>query len=124
MITCPNCAWQNAAGSRFCENCGADLQALGRSTPTAASSWPEPPRRTPGLGIGEIDPASPEWRMAPLPHEEPPKQKRRVWVWLVVFALLGCLVFCLLSFGWLTYTDSGHSFQTRISDEQTIQAGK
>ncbi len=62
--------------------------------------------------------------MAPLPHEEPPKQKRRVWVWLIVFALLGCLVFCLLSFGWLTYTDSGQSFQTRVAEEQTIQAGK
>ncbi len=62
--------------------------------------------------------------MAPLPHEEPPQQKRRVWVWLLVFALLGCLAFCALSFGWLSYTDSGHNFQTRISEEQTIQAGR
>lgn len=62
--------------------------------------------------------------MAPLPQEEMPKQRRRIWIWVLVIALLGCLAFCALSFGWLTYTESGQNFQTRVAEEQTIQAGK
>lgn len=61
--------------------------------------------------------------MAPLPPEEAPVQKRRVWIWLLVFALLGCLAFCIVSFGWLEYTDSGKSFQTRVANEETVRAG-
>jgi len=60
--------------------------------------------------------------MAPLPEEEAPRQRRRIWVWLIVFALLGCLALCALSFGWLEYTDSGENFQTRVAEEE-LNAG-
>lgn len=124
MITCPNCAWQNSANARFCENCGADLQALKRSQPQAASSWPEPPRQSPVYSTDEEDPTAPGWRMSPLPAEDAPVQKRRVWIWVLVIALLGCLTICVLSFTWLEHTDSGRSFQTRVAEEETTQAGK
>jgi len=124
LITCPNCAWQNSSGARFCENCGADLQALKRSEPPAASSWPEPPRQSGAFGSGEEDPMSPGWRMSPLPTEDVPVQKRRIWIWVLVIALLGCLTICVLSFTWLEHTDSGRSFQTRVAEEETTQAGK
>lgn len=124
MITCPNCAWQNSANARFCENCGADLQALRRSEPQPASSWPEPPKQTSTFGSEDEDPNSPNWRMSPLPPEETPPQKRRIWIWVLVIALLGCLTICVLSFTWLEHTDSGRSFQTRVAEEETTQAGK
>ena len=124
MIICPNCAWRNAAGSRFCENCGADLEALNRNAPSQASSWPQQPRSDPNVASpSEEDPTSPEWRMSPLPEEEAPKQKRRTIVWLLVIALLACLAFCVVSFGWLEYTDSGHNFQTRVAEEDRSKNG-
>jgi hypothetical protein len=61
--------------------------------------------------------------MSPLPEEEIPKQRRRTWIWLVVVALLACLAFCVVSFGWLEYTDSGHNFQTRVAEEELNQTG-
>jgi len=61
--------------------------------------------------------------MAPLPQEEVPKPKRRTWVWLLVVALLGCLAFCVVSFGWLEYTNSGQNFQTRVAEEELNQTG-
>jgi predicted outer membrane lipoprotein len=61
--------------------------------------------------------------MSPLPEEEIPKQKRRTWIWILVVALLACLAFCVISFGWLEYTDSGHSFQTRVAEEELNQTG-
>ena len=123
MITCPNCAWQNPTGSRFCENCGADLHALNRSQPPAPSSWPEPPTQSVRSNTEDADPMAPDWRMSPLPVEEPPPRKRRVWIWVLVIALLGCLTICVLSFTWLEHTDSGRNFQTRVADEETTQAG-
>jgi hypothetical protein len=123
LITCPNCAWQNVAGARFCENCGADLQVLNRSNPPAAQSWPEPPRQPFTNSAVEEDPTSPTWRMSPLPVEEAPVPKRRLWIWVLVIALLGCLTICVLSFTWLEHTDSGRSFQTRVAEEETTQAG-
>ncbi|TXG86464.1 MAG: hypothetical protein E6R14_02970 [Thermomicrobiales bacterium] len=60
--------------------------------------------------------------MAPLPEEEPPKQGRRVWVWVLVVALLACLAFCVVSFGWLEYSDSGQNFQTRVAEEELNKA--
>ncbi len=62
--------------------------------------------------------------MSPLPPEEGPVKQRRIWIWVLVIALLGCLTICVLSFTWLEHTDSGRSFQTRVSEEQTTQAGK
>ena len=67
---------------------------------------------------------SPGWRMSPLPTEDVPVQKRRIWIWVLVIALLGCLTICVLSFTWLEHTDSGRSFQTRVAEEETTQAGK
>ncbi|MEZ4531628.1 MAG: hypothetical protein R2835_00480 [Thermomicrobiales bacterium] len=71
----------------------------------------------------EDDPTSPDWRMAPLPEEEMPRQGRRVWIWVLVVALLVCLTFCVVSFGWLGYTDSGQNFQTRVAEEERNNAG-
>lgn len=123
LINCPNCAWRNPQGSRFCENCGADLQVLSR-TPSSqqASSWPQPPRSTSAGGSSE-DPSSPEWRMAPLPAEEVAPPKRRLWVWLLVAALLACLVLCIASFTVLEYTDTGRNFQTRVAEDQENSSG-
>jgi hypothetical protein len=59
--------------------------------------------------------------MAPLPAEELAPPKRRVWIWILVVALLACLAFCVVSFGWLEYTDSGHDFQTRVAEEELNQ---
>jgi hypothetical protein len=42
---------------------------------------------------------------------------------VLVIALLGCLTICVLSFTWLEHTDSGRSFQTRVAEEETTQAG-
>ena len=61
--------------------------------------------------------------MSPLPEEEIPKQRRRMWVWLLVVALLGCLAFCVIAFGWLEYTDSGHNFQTQVAEDERNQIG-
>lgn len=61
--------------------------------------------------------------MSPLPQEEPPAKKRRIWIWILVIALLGCLTICVLSFTWLEQTDSGRNFQTRVANEETKQAG-
>ncbi len=61
--------------------------------------------------------------MSPLPEEEAPKQKRRTIVWLLVIALLACLAFCVVSFSWLEYTDSGHNFQTRVAEEDRSKNG-
>ncbi|MEZ4507327.1 MAG: hypothetical protein R2848_16110 [Thermomicrobiales bacterium] len=71
----------------------------------------------------EDDPTSPDWRMAPLPEEEMPRQGRRVWIWVLVVALLVCLTFCVVSFGWLGYTDSGQNVQTRVAEEERNNAG-
>jgi hypothetical protein len=59
--------------------------------------------------------------MSPLPEEEVPPQQRRIWIWVVVAALLLCLSICVISFGWLEYTDSGHNFQTRVAEEELNQ---
>ena len=124
MITCPNCAWRNPAGSRFCENCGADLETLNRNAAQPQPSWPQPPRQDQYASTRpDEDPTAPDWRMSPLPEEEIPKQKRRTWIWLLVVALLACLAFCVVSFGWLEYTDSGHNFQTRVAEEELNQTG-
>jgi hypothetical protein len=61
--------------------------------------------------------------MAPLPPEEAPQPKRRIWVWLLVFALMGCLAICVAGFLWLDQTDSGHNFQTRVAEEEKVNDG-
>lgn len=61
--------------------------------------------------------------MSPLPAEDAPVQKRRIWIWVLVIALLGCLTICVLSFIVLEHTDTGRSFQTRVAEEETTQAG-
>ena len=61
--------------------------------------------------------------MAPLPaDEEAPRQGRRLWIWVVVLALLGCLAVCVIGFTVLEYTDTGRDFQTRVAEEETTQA--
>ncbi len=71
LIICPNCAWRNPAASRFCENCGADLDNLNRTAAQPAPSWPQPTRQDePATFASTEDPQSPDWRMSPLPEEE------------------------------------------------------
>ena len=72
---------------------------------------------------GGEDPNDPEWRMSPLPPEEVVRKQRRVWIWVLAIALLACLTLCVISFTWLEHTDSGRSFQTRVAQEETTQAG-
>lgn len=108
-------------GSRFCENCGADLETLNRTSPQS-QSWPQPGSASGAAFPSDEDPASPNWRMAPLPEEELPPSKRRIWVWVLVILLLACLTICVASFGWLGYTDSGQNFQTRVAEEERINS--
>lgn len=61
--------------------------------------------------------------MAPLPAEEVAPPKRRLWVWLLVAALLACLVLCVASFTALEYTDTGRNFQTRVAEDQENSSG-
>ncbi|MCO5222318.1 MAG: hypothetical protein M9947_12160 [Thermomicrobiales bacterium] len=98
---------------------------MNRSEPKPASGWPEQrPQPAPlPANTWDEDPRAPDWQMAPLPPEEPPVQKRRIWIWLLVVALLGCLAICVLSFGWLEYTDSGRDFQTRVAEEELNRSG-
>jgi ferric-dicitrate binding protein FerR (iron transport regulator) len=130
--SCPNCGWSNNETNRYCENCGADLRHLtGDDAPVPPAdqprdpwsrSSPEGPQGWPAPASEEVPPSAPEWRMAPLPHEEPPSAGRRIWLWVVVALLVGCLAVCAVSLFWLQYTDSGQSFQTRVAEEATRQA--
>lgn len=75
----------------------AQYESERQATPPVTPSAPSAPRE-------EIpdDPAAPEWRMAPLPPEEPPKRRRWVWVLVgivVLFVLLCCGLGVFLSTG-------------------------
>ncbi|GIW04578.1 MAG: hypothetical protein KatS3mg059_1198 [Thermomicrobiales bacterium] len=140
MIACPNCGWSNEEGSRFCENCGADLRSLAQPSPpqpvaAPPSSQPSPPPAAPPpsvppappqrpVGPSEIPPTSPEWRMSPLPPEEVPPKRRRTWLW-VLLGLVVALILCCVGFAtWLEFTESGKNFQTAVVREATEQAGQ
>jgi zinc-ribbon domain len=123
LKTCPNCAWSNDDDNRFCENCGADLRALGAAG-GSKSSWPEPPQDVPRPPVSswETPQQEPDWKMAPLPSEEVAAGGRRLWIWLVAGGLIVCLAICVATFSWLEYTDSGHRFQTSVAEKSTEEA--
>jgi hypothetical protein len=122
---CPNCGWSNEDENRFCENCGAEfegMRAQGRESAPATATWGTPRPRP--ISPYEIDPTSEEWRMAPLPPEEPFKPRgRRLWLWFLSAILLVCLILCASGFIWLSYTDSGRNFQTAVAERETETAG-
>ena len=77
----------------------------------------------PSTSAWEAPPASSDWRMAPLPPEEELKPRgRRVWLWILGFLLVGCVLLCAGGGYWLEYTDSGKSFQTEVSERATEEA--
>jgi hypothetical protein len=99
-MECPQCGHVNESDDSFCSNCGTRLKGAAamppqytpperQHTPSGGTSPPASPR------IPE-NPTDPEWRMSPLPEEEPPK--RRTWLWVLVGLLVLCvLLFCGLS---------------------------
>jgi uncharacterized membrane protein YvbJ len=116
-MDCPQCGHRNEPGDRFCSNCGTRLEG-GASIPRQF----EPPQRdeaSPPIAAGgtqeEIpeNSADPEWRMSPLPEEEPPK--RRTWLWVLV----GLIVFCILLFCgfsiFVAYTDVGQDLMDNLA---------
>lgn len=141
MIACPNCGWSNEEGSRFCENCGADLRSLAQPSPPQGVAEPTPaqpnlgpavppPPVTPApppqrpFGPSEIPPTSPEWRMSPLPPEELPPKRRRTWLWVLLGLVIALIVCCAGTATWLEFTESGRNFQTAVVREATEQAGQ
>lgn len=109
-MTCPECGRENQDEDRFCSNCGARLQPRfempGQFTPERQHDVSEEPARQVPVEQRPAtdDPADPEWRMSPLPPEDPPK--RRTWLWVLV----GILLFCVLlvcGFGVFLTTGTG-----------------
>lgn len=126
---CPNCGWSNEAENRFCENCGADfsgLAATGQRAATPTSTWSAPPQyesSTAPQNPWEVPPASPDWRMAPLPAEEAVAPAgRRIWLWILGIFFLGCVLLCAGGGFWLGYTDSGKNFQTEVAERATEES--
>ncbi len=129
MRICPNCGWSNDAQFRFCENCGADLDKVQPKDgwrPPPASEWPDPPQRSltqPGSSQDEqYSSAYGSFQMAPLPPQEVPERKRRVWIWVVMALFVFTILVCVGAGYWLTSTDSGQSFQTEVATQATEQA--
>lgn len=91
MITCSNCGHANSAESRFCENCGASLQAGGRSE----ESLPRPAASDPT----QLPPTAPEWRMSDAGPLPPPPRRPR-WLWFILGGLGLCLLICILVYVW------------------------
>lgn len=129
MKSCPNCGWSNEDQNRFCENCGADfsgLAASGQQAPTPLSTWASAPSETVPASQQspwEVAPTAPDWRMAPLPQEEPTAPRgRRIWLWILGVLFLACVVVCAGSLYWVAYTDSGKNFQTEVAERATEEA--
>jgi hypothetical protein len=81
VITCANCGTTNETGSRFCQECGADLRTLGART--------ERPFE-PGPSVGPT----------PISFEPPSDKGGRTWLWVLVGGLGGCILLCCLVFAW------------------------
>lgn len=137
MISCPNCGAANQPGSRFCENCGADLRSLSAAAsqpPTPPTAFPPttpPPAFVPPPADTrmpwELPPTSPDWRMASLPPEPLPPRKRRTWVWVLIAILALILLCCCGTVVWANTTSGQHWLErkgTQLSDYMTEQAGK
>lgn len=124
MRVCPNCGWSNDGASRFCENCGADLETLGARSSGDHSGWASPQSETPARDrpYWEVAPEESEWQMAPLPPQQEPVQKRRTWLWVLTGMLVICMLFCAGSILFLGFTDTGKDFQTRVAENATEQA--
>jgi hypothetical protein len=136
VIACPNCGAQNQPGSRFCENCGADLRSLAVPTPQPPTPEPSPPPTPPPAFVPppsesrvpwELPPTAPEWRMSSLPPEQPPPARRRTWVWVLIACIALIVLCCCGSIVWAN-TDSGQHWLerkgTQLSDYMTEEAGK
>jgi len=136
VIACPNCGTMNQEGSRFCENCGADLRSLtvGQTTPPppaqpspppvfvpppSSASGPPPPTFGPPPGTTaqpwDLPPTAPEWRMSSLPTEPPPQRKRRTWLWVLI-GLIGAIVICCCVFGIWANTAGEEWFTGKLTE--------
>lgn len=121
-MECPQCGHVNDEGDKFCSNCGARLSretsiprqfqpperpAIGPAASTPPTVSPTDPRPE--------DPRDPNWRMSPLPEEEPPK--RRTWLWVLGGLILFCvLLFCGFSL-FITYTDTGQNLMNDLATQ-------
>lgn len=119
-MECPQCGHVNDEGDRFCSSCGTRLSgdsSIPRQfQPPERQDTPPAPRSPSQPATPRTDdPLDPEWRMSPLPEEEPPK--RRTWLWV----LIGIILFCILLFCgfmlFLTFTDTGQNLVNDLATQ-------
>jgi len=139
VTRCPNCDKENAEGDKFCSNCGTPLVAnesekaegVESPTPTSKPTPPPPPVDfNPAPSSGPMPPpvdfqpgtrpsVDEEWRMSSL--GAPPKRKRSIWLYILIWILALCLLSCIGLVGF-SLTDTGQDWINDLATEAASQS--